>query len=266
MKAESILDSVKVNEIEISMNEYTNLSLGGKSDYVAALIRSLKENLTHHAEVLEIHFKKNPIKVADLELIEQEFSLWVELVFLTLHRFISAEHFSECFYFGPEVDELILEYGEPEKVDDEIPKDELLEYVGRIREFSKVVPLKASILNKLKTTPQMILSFSEDDEDDQEFVETPDSFSEGFVMIAGERLDLTYPFYTVAKYLEKKKSFSEEKAISQSQIHMELKLPFKEARLKQWKKIKGKTNPVIAKIFHTNTRGLVWLKKNVKPI
>lgn len=266
MRAESILESVKVKEIEISMDEYVELSLSGKSDYVAALIRSFRENISHHAEILEAHFKKNPIKVKDLELIEQEFSLWVELVFETLYKFVSAEHFNDCFFFGIDTDDLIIEYGDPQRESEEIPKDELLEYVGRIREFSKVAPLKASILNKLKTTPQMILSYAEEDEVDQDHEESPESFSEGHVIIAGEKLDLTYPFYTVAKYLEKKKAFSEEKAISQAQIHKELKLPFKEPRLKQWKKVKGKTNPIIAKIFHSNTRGMVWLKKNVKPI
>lgn len=266
MRAESIFDSTKVKELEISLEDYADLSLSGKSDYVAALIRSFRANLTNHAEILENHFRKNPIKIADLELVEEEFSLWVDLVFQTLYRFVSAEHFHECFFSGTETDDLIIEYSESEKENDEIPKDALLEYVGRIREFLKVPPLKASILNKLKTSPQMILSFQEDSEDQGDNEETFENFSEGVIVIAGEKLEVTYPFYTVAKFLEKSKAFSEEKAISQSKIHQDLKLPFKEPRLKQWKKVKGKTNPIIDKLFHTNTRGKVWLKKNVKPI
>lgn len=266
MRAGSIFESVKVKEIEVSMDEYVELSLSGKSDYVAALIRSFRENISHHAEILEAHFKKNPIKVADIELIEQEFSLWVELVYETLFPFVLAEHFDESYLWGPEMDELIDKYIEPEKENEEIPKDELLEYVERIREFLKVAPLKASILNKLKTSPQMILSFRDEDIENKYYEKAPDNFSEGIVMITGERIELTYPFYTVAKYLEKKKSFSEESAISQNQIHKELKLPFKEPRLKQWKKIKGRTNPIIFKVFNTSSRGLIWLKNNVKII
>jgi|GEM_PF-3045221 len=269
MRPESIFDTVKVDDIKISLDDYVRLSLSGKSEYVSALIRSFRENLTHHGEVLENHFKKYPIRLEELELVEQEFSLWMELVFQTLYPFILGEHFTDCYFEGASMDELIIEYDTDDMRDKEIPKDALLDYVGRIREFLTAPPLRASILKKLKTSPQTVLNYSEDETDEAEETnedETPESYSEGIIMVAGERLEITYPFYSVAKYLEKKKAFSEEKAISQNQIHEDLKLRFKEPRLKQWKKIKGKTNPVISKIFHTNSRGLVWLKKNVKPI
>jgi hypothetical protein len=268
MKIQSILECIKVKEIEITFDVYSNLSLSGKSDYVSALIRSFRENIKIHTESLEIYFRKNPINSTQLRDIEEEFNVWVEIVYETLSPFVSIDCIHEVFLFGPEIDDLITEYDTSERVSKEIPKDALLEYVARIRDFYKFSPLNQSTLNKLKTEPRLVINYFDDEEnnDDLDFNEVDESFSEGIIIISGERIPLTYPFYSVAKHLEKFKAFSEERAISQNVIHEELKLPFKETRLKQWKKIKGKTNPVISKVFNTNSRGLIWLKKNAKTI
>lgn len=264
MKIESILSITKVAEIEVSENEYEQLSRNEKIEYVSALIRSFRENIKNHTEELEIYFKKSKIKLDDLETIEMGFSYWIEVVNQTLSPFINPDYIHECFFLGPVTDDLITEYGQ--KIDDEIPKDALLEYIGRIKEYLQDPPLKASILNKLKTNPEIVLFHLDELETNEESQEVVENFSEGIVVIAGERIKATHPFYKIAKLLEKHKAFSEETGINQLKIHSELNLPYQTARLNQWKKIKGKTNPIIEKLFHTNYKGIVWLKNNVKTI
>ena len=261
MKMESIFDICKVKELEITKEEYYALSLAAQSEYVSALIRSFRENLNAHVLALEMYFKKENVVVSDLEAIEIDFGLWVDYACNLFLMFIKTEYIAEVFLDGSEWDELIEEYQKPTKEKESIPKDDLMAYAGRMKSFISIMPLKSNILTKLKTAPDLIIYHDEMDQADDEVV---DSFSEGYAMVAGEKISLTYPFYNVAKYLDKKKAYSEDKAISQNKIHEELKLSFESNRLKQWKKIKGKVNPVVESVFNTNTRGFVWLKKNVK--
>lgn len=263
---ESILDSTKVEDLQMGQDEFIQIGLGAQSEYVATLVRSLRETLTNHTRYLETYFKKNLIKVNLLNNVEQDFSLWLEIVYQAIAPFVSPEYMHECFMYGSGQDDLIMEYDTPTMRDKEIPKDALIDYVNRMREYLKVYPLKASILTKLKVTPQVVLLSDEEEQNVDAFEEIHETFSEGFVMVSGEKVPLNYPFYSIAKYLEGMKAFSEEKAINQKTIHEDLKLKFQSTRLKQWQKIKGKTNPVIDKVFNMNNRGMVWLKKNVKPV
>ncbi len=55
MRAGSIFDNVKVEELKVSVDEYANLSLSGKTDYVAAIIQSFRQNL-----VQRVRSRRNP--------------------------------------------------------------------------------------------------------------------------------------------------------------------------------------------------------------
>lgn len=253
---------MKTYDLLILDEKYYKSSNAEKSAYVASLIRGLREELKIYIEYLELIFKKNVITFHTLNEIEMDFSVWCERVYQITSKYIIHDYIHEVFVLGFDCDELLIGYKESTHAQIEIPKDKLMAYAARIKTYLDTYPLKGNILKKLTILPESVLVDIFPEDEDSEMID--ENFSNGSAIIGGEEVPLPFPFYTVAKYLEKMKAFSEEKAISQNNIHQDLNLPFATPRLKQWKKIKGKPNPLISKIFEINSRGFVWLKVNVK--